>query len=327
MSPRRAFVALALAMAFSQAALGAEPLVREGAIALPNTSGRIDHLSIDLARKRLFVAELGNGSVDVIDLVSRKVVHRISNLNEPQGTAYVAKTDRLAVASDGDGTLRLYDGKTYAPRAVLKLGDDADNIRLGPAEGEITVGYGAGALAIIDTAAAHKIGEIGLAAHPEGFQLSPDADRAFVNVPDAHEIAVIDLKQRKQVVRWSAPHLSANFPMALGPANKVAVVFRGQSKLVVLEAANGSVVGSTDTCGDADDVFFDAKRGRFYVSCGAGFIDIFEARDLSRIGHIATTRGARTSLYVPALNRLYVAVRAGPSFGSHASILIYRPTP
>lgn len=325
MIPRCALAALALSAMLAGAALGAEPLLREGTIELPDTSGRIDHMSVDLARKRLFVAELGNGNVDVIDLAGGKVICRIAKLNEPQGVAYVARTDRLAVASGGDGTLRLYEGASYAPLGVLKLGEDADNVRLGPREGEVTVGYGSGALAIVATAAARKIGEIALSAHPEGFQLLPAAARAFVNVPDAHEIAVIDLKQRKQIGRWSPGDLSSNFPMAVGPGNTVAVVFRGQSKLVKFDALDGKLVAAADTCGDADDVFFDAKRQRFYVSCGAGFIDVFEAGNLSRVGHIAIAWGARTSLYVPELDRLYVAARAGLLLGSSASILIYRP--
>jgi hypothetical protein len=325
MIPRCALLVLLLTV-LTKAALGAEPLVREGTIALPGTSGRIDHMAVDLGRRRLFVAELGNGSVDVIDLVRDKVIYRIPNLDEPQGLAYVAKTDRLTVASGGDGTLKFYNGSDYAPRGVLKLGDDADNVRPGPGENDVMVGYGSGALAIVDTATARKIGEIKLAAHPESFQISLAANRVFINVPDAHEIAVADIKHRKQIASWTSPNLSSNFPMAIGPGNSIAVVFRSQSKLVKFDSSSGSTVAATSTCGDADDVFFDTRRQRFYVSCGTGFVDVFEADSLSRIGHIATAWGARTSLYVPGLDRFYVAARAG-LLGSNASIMIYRPLP
>ena len=64
------------------------PLVFERTIALKGVTGRIDHLAVDLARKRLFVAELGNGTVDVIDLASGGVIRRIEGLKEPQGLAY-----------------------------------------------------------------------------------------------------------------------------------------------------------------------------------------------------------------------------------------------
>ena len=43
---------------------------------------------VDLARQRLFVAELGNGSLGVVDLAQGKVLHRIDGLKEPQGVTY-----------------------------------------------------------------------------------------------------------------------------------------------------------------------------------------------------------------------------------------------
>ncbi|MBS0641481.1 MAG: hypothetical protein JSS43_16560, partial [Proteobacteria bacterium] len=75
----------------------------EQSIALPGVSGRIDHFSVDLKRRRLFVAELGNNTVDVIDLASASVVYRIAGLKEPQGLGFAPAADVLAVANAGDG--------------------------------------------------------------------------------------------------------------------------------------------------------------------------------------------------------------------------------
>lgn len=317
---------LVLSIDFPQPASGTESLVLESTIALPDTPGRIDHMSVDLLRKRLFVAELGNDSVDVVDLGSEKVIRRISGLDEPQGVAYVATTDRLLIADGGDGLLKIYDGKTFELHKVINLGEDADNIRLGPAPSQSTIGYGNGALAIIDTAAATKIGDIKLSGHPEAFAFEAASDRVFVNVPDADQIAVVDLKRMRQVAHWSPPGLSDNYPMAAGSDNAIVTVFRGQSKVVAFETSNGNMIATTDTCRDADDIYFDAKRKLYYVSCGEGFVDVFAAPRLGRIARIPTSSGARTSLFVPELDRFYVAVRAGLLFGSRASILVFRPT-
>jgi len=121
-------------------------LVVTGKIALPETQGRIDHMAVDLSRKRLYVAELGNGSVDVVDLNTSKVLRRLTGLKAPQGIAYDSKADILAVASDGDGSLRLYAGSDLAPRGIVMLGDDADNVRIDPRNGHVLVGYGSGGL-------------------------------------------------------------------------------------------------------------------------------------------------------------------------------------
>ena len=190
----------------------------ERTIALKGVTGRIDHLAVDLARKRLFVAELGNGTVDVIDLAAGTVIRRIEGLKEPQGLAYAPAADILAVASAGDGSVRLFHGAELSPAGTVDLGDDADNIRLDARTGNLVVGYGSGGLAVIDPAKASLLSRIPLPAHPEGFQLDPANRRAFVNVPDARQIAVVDMNAGRQTASWRIPDLGANFPMALDAA-------------------------------------------------------------------------------------------------------------
>src|SRR5262245_6014831 len=90
------------------------PLVLEKKVALGEVKGRIDHLAVDLGRKRLFVAELGNNSVAVVDLNLGTVIQRISGLKEPQGVGFVAERDTVYVASGGDGTLRMFAGESLA---------------------------------------------------------------------------------------------------------------------------------------------------------------------------------------------------------------------
>lgn len=314
----------------SAAAAAAEaPLVLERTIPLENVSGRIDHMAVDIAGKRLFVAELGNGSVDVVDLQGGKAAHRIAGLKEPQGVAYVANQDLIVVASAGDGTVRFFRAADLSPSGTIDLRDDADNVRIDPITGHVLVGYDSGGLAVIDPANGSKIGDVKLTGHPESFQIDAKTDRAFVNVPDAHQIAVVDLASRKQISTWKIPGLGANFPMALiGGGGPLAVVFRSPAKLVLLDSATGVVLQKLDTCGDADDVFFDGKRDRIYVSCGDGSIDVIKrsAQGLKPAGRVPTSGGARTSLFVPDLGRLFVAARA-ESFGSHAAIMVFRSTP
>src|SRR5262249_44397654 len=135
------------------------PLQLEAKIPLGDVRGRIDHLAVDLPRRRLFVAELGNDSVGVIDLAAHKVIHRISGLAEPQGVGYAAATDTLFVANARDGSVRLFRGDDYAPAGQIALGNDADNIRIDAAGGRLFVGYGNGALAVIDVGSRSKIAD------------------------------------------------------------------------------------------------------------------------------------------------------------------------
>jgi hypothetical protein len=116
--------------------------------------------------------------------------------------------------------------------------------------------------------------------------------------------------------------------MALDAARRqVLVIFRAPAELGIFSMTDGKLITTMDTCGDSDDLFMDAKRGRVYVSCGAGFVDVFEAKGeaYQRIARIPTISGARTSLFVPELDRLLVAARA--SGNEPAAIWIFRPHP
>jgi DNA-binding beta-propeller fold protein YncE len=302
-------------------------LALEATIPLPDVSGRIDHMAVDAKRKRLIVAELGNNTVDVVDLARGKVVHRVTGLPEPQGVGYSERADLVAVASAGDGSVRLFRAEDLAPAGTVALGDDADNVRVDPRTGLVVVGFGGGGLALIDPASRAKVVDIRLPAHPEGFQIDPKTDRAFVNVPNAGQVAAVDLQARRIVGTWRM-RLRGNFPMALDPASDLlAVVFRNPPVLALLDRDSGSVRGEARACGDADDVFFDGRRHRIYVSCGAGAVAVFQVGDgsLQPLPSVETAPGARTSLFVPTLDRLVVARRAGAR--GAAAILVYRPVP
>ena len=331
---RRGLVLAALSCLLPGSAQAADlvlpPLVLERMVPLPGVSGRIDHMAVDLGRGRLFVAELGNGSVEAIDLAAGKPIHRIIGLREPQGVGFVPDADLIAVASAGDGSVRLFRGGDMQPAGKVELNDDADNVRFDPRTKHLVVGYGSGRLAVLDPAAASVLRTAKLPAHPEGFQIDPEAGRAYVNLPDARQVAVVDLATGSPVASWPLPAGGrGNFPMALdGTRTVLAIVTRSPARLIMLDTRTGGVTASLPTCGDADDVFFDAKRRRLYVSCGGGEVDVVQqdGAGYHPLARIPTQSGARTSLFVPELDRLFVAARAG-LLGSGAGILVLRPMP
>ena len=304
------------------------PLQLEAKIPLGAVRGRIDHLAIDLPRHRLFVAELGNDSVGIVDLNEGRVIKRLTGFKEPQGIGYVPATDTFFVANGGDGSVAVFASDDLSASGRIRLGDDADNIRVDREANKIVVGYGRGALAVLDPKSRIKIADIALKAHPESFQLDITKGRIFVNVPNSREIAVVDYAASKQVGSWKLPAAGANFPMALDETGgTVITIFRSPAKMFVLREEDGDIVAREDVCSDADDVFVDGKRQRVYVSCGQGVIDVFEAFEgkYRRLGRITTVPGARTALFVAELDRLYLAVRA--SGAEPAAIWVYRPTP
>ena len=297
----------------------------EKKIPLGEVRGRIDHLAVDLKRNRLFVAELENDTVGVVDLNTDKVIQVISGLKNPQGVGYHAATDTLFVANGGDGTVAIIRGDSYRQTARLPLGADADNVRIDATGGQVLVGYGEGALASIDPMRQIKTQDMMLKAHPESFQIDQASHRIFVNDPTNEAIAVIDLTSGKQIAAWPTGN-GSNFPMALNQEGRhVLVAFRKPAKLGAFSMENGAITANVDLCRDADDMFIDERRQQLYVSCGDGALDVFDMRQGSypRKARIATVAGARTSLFVPELDRLFLAVRLTSS--ERPAIWVFRP--
>jgi len=117
-----------------------QPLRLEKTIELPDVQGRIDHMSVDVKGGRLFVSALGNNTIEVIDIKTGKRAKTVDGLQEPQGVLYVPEVDRLYVANSKDGSVRLFEGASYAPLKILDYGDDADNLRYDSNHKRIYVG-------------------------------------------------------------------------------------------------------------------------------------------------------------------------------------------
>src|SRR5690242_11665382 len=301
-----------VASAVVSSAQAAPPLRLEKSIEMPEVQGRIDHLSVDVKGQRLFVSALGNNTLEVIDVKSGKRVKTISQLKEPQGVVYVADNDRIYVANGDDGSVRIFDGSSYAPLKRLDYGDDADNVRYDLGRKRIYVGYGGGALGEIDNEG-NKVTDIKLDAHPESFQLEKDSPRIYINLPKSRKVVVVDREKRAIVATWKTDMAFANYPMALDESDhRLFVVTRMPARLLVFDINNGNIVQKLAAVGDCDDVFYDKSRKRIYGSGGDGAISVFEQKDAdhyAELGRINTVKGARTSYFSPDLDRFFLAVR------------------
>ena len=296
-------------------------------IPLPGVTGRFDHFAIDVKRHRVFVAALGNNTLEVVDTAAGKYFKSIAGLHKPTGVLYLASLNQVGVANGDDGTFKLFDGTSYDMVKNLGSLDDADNVRFDPKTKMIYVGYAAGALGIIDAAAMKQAGSIKLPAHPESFQLESRGPRIFVNVPDAKQVAVIDREKQLVTATWPMKEFQANFPMALDEANhRLFIGCRKPARLVVFDTTGGKPVTDLAVSDDTDDLFYDATRKRLYISCGEGFLDVVaqrEADHYERIERLATVPGARTCFYSRELDRLWLAV---PQRGAQpAEIRTYQP--
>jgi WD40 repeat protein len=310
-------------------ALAQSPFKLEKTVPLPGVEGRIDHLAIDLKDKRLLVAALENNTVEVVDIAAAARLASLAGMNEPQGTAYSPDSRKIYVANGKDGKVRIFDAATAKPAGEITVGEDTDNLRYEAARKLLWVGWADGVLTAINVANGQRAGnDIYLDAHPESFQLEKAGPRIFVNVPDAGEIEVVDRVRRVILDKWHVKTGAANFPMALDEANhRMFVACRKPAKILVWDTESAKVITEFPCPGDSDDVFYDAARKRLYVAGGEGFLEAFQQNSPDQyqsLGKIATAFKARTAIYVPDLNRLFLAVPHMPKGSQTAEVRIYQ---
>ena len=320
---------------FSQKAPQPKPLpplrlIQE--IPLAGVQGRIDHFTVDAERERMIFAALGNNTVEIVSLFAGRVVHSITGLDGPQGVLYVPENDRIVVANSGDGSVKVYDGTSFALVKSLEFGKNPDNVRYDQVAKKIYVGYGedeTGAIGIIDAARYERLsGDYNLGGgHPESFQLESSAPRIFVNNPDGGSVTLAIDRSTRAISKWQLNGNRFNFPMALDEADRrLFVGSRRPSKLIVLSTQTGNIVATLTCAGDTDDMYYDAHSKRIYVIGGEGIISVFQQKDPDHYelrANIPSSIGARTGFYFPThdTDRLYVAVPAHA--GQIAELWVY----
>ena len=294
-------------------------------VQLKGLSGRLDHMAVDTKANRLFLAALANNSLIVVDLVSGTVFRSIRNLSEPQDVLYVPDTSTVYVSNGGSGLLEALDSSSFSRTGTISFPSDPDNLRYDASSKLLFVGYGLGGIGVVNTTTGRIEEKIELVGHPESFQLEASGPRIFVNVPTGSYVAVIDRTTSSVVSRWPIPNATGNFAMALDENHhRLFIGTRDPPQLVIMDTNSGNVITQVRISQDPDDIFYDALNGCIYVAAGQGYVDIIKQLDSNRyivVESQATSAGARTALFVPEQNRLYVA--APRTNDTDAKILVY----
>jgi DNA-binding beta-propeller fold protein YncE len=331
-SPIRACgVILACWLACAPAAAAAEPTTLKllQTIPLKGAPGRLDHMAIDGKGGRLFVANLSNNSLDVVDLKAGKLVKQVPGQTKIQGIAYAPDLDRLFVGNGVSGTLNVFDGKGCSLLKSLAF-PDADNVRYNPRTRLVYVEHAERTLTALDARTYEKKAEIKLPGRPEAFLLEPGRSRLYLNALGPSMVVVIDTDKHEVLHRWPLKLADRGYPVALDAANRrLFVAAREKPVIVVLNADSGAAITAVPIPADVDDLFYDAKRKRLYASCGEGALAVIRQRDADHyevLEKIPTVKLARTCLFDPAGDRLYLGLprqegKEGPE------IRVYQPLP
>ena len=315
-----------LAIIFIASAIGAAgqakaPLILLQSIPLPALhDGDFDHFAVDLASHRLFLTAEKNAAVEVFDLQTNKLIHTLTDIDEPHSMIYRADLKKLYVVDGGAAEVKIYQGDTYERLGGIKLEDDADSMAYDPSTKYLyVVNGGKGAhmafclISILDTTTDRKLADIRIDSDSvEALALEKSGSRMFVNITGKDTVGVIDRGKRSLTATWPiGQEAKHNVAMSFDEAaHRLFISANNPERFIVLNSDTGTIVASLP-CGHlVDDIAYDATSKRIYVS-GSDFIDIFQQTDADhyeQVGHVPTAFRAKTAILVPQLNRYYVAV-------------------
>jgi DNA-binding beta-propeller fold protein YncE len=314
------------------------PLKLIHSIPLPGLKeGDFDHFAIDLDGHRLFLTAEANGVVEVFDTNTNKLIHTIKGIEAPHSMVYRADLKRLFVV-DGDASeIKVFDTESYALVGHIGVYIDADSQAYDPETKLMYVVSGGreahtpySYISVIDTTQSKKIEDRKIGANwLEAMALEKHGPRMFVNITSDNEIGVMDRNQQAITAKWSIPsETEQNLPLFLDESDhRLLLTTRKSSRLVVIDSDTGKVTASIPCVAMVDDIAYDAKLKRIYLS-GDQFVEVFKQDDADHytsLGKVPTSSRAKTALFVLELNRYFVAV---PRHGNKpAEVRVYEPTP
>ena len=290
----------------------AGPLVIAQTISVPNVQGGFNHMSVDAARQRLFVAAPTNKTLEVIDLYSGKPLPGLEG-EKPAAALYAPEFDQLYVTR-GQG-VSIYDGKTLKLLATIDLQTSLDELHYDPRAKELYVGCmgpNKTGIAVIQIPEGRLLAKIALPGKLQGFAVELNGDRIFANLPEQTQVAVLDRRKRIVLESWPLQNVQGIAPIALDEArHRLFVGVRHPAELAVLDSYSGKQIAAIGINGDTDDLFYDSGNRRLYISCGEGFVDVIQqdnANQYRSLAQIATTPGSRTSGFSAQLNKFFLGV-------------------
>jgi DNA-binding beta-propeller fold protein YncE len=284
-----------------------------------SVKGRFDHLGIDAAGNRLFVVAEEAKEVLVFDLTTGKFIRDIK-VEHPHAVLYREDLNRIYITDEGKGVLNIYDGKTYEPVKTVALKVDADSIGYDAATKYLYIDNGGDnahetftMLSVVDTTAGTKLADIKIDGDTlEAMALEKSGDRLFLNNPAKNEVEVIDRRANKLVTSWPVKLGKSNATMALDESVHRLFVGCRSGAIVVFDSQTGKELQALPVGKGVDDLMFDPATKRIYAaSGGTGAVDVYKETDpdhYQSLGHVPSGPGAKTGLFVPQLNRIFVPV-------------------
>ena len=236
--------------------------------------GGWDYMTVDPEHKLLYVPRTTHTMV--LDATTGKTVADIPGQKRNHGVAMVPSAGRGFISDGEDASVTIFDLKTYAVLGKVKTADDADGIIYDPASGKVLVVCGdAGVVVPIPADVDPKTGKadaaVDLGGKPE-FLAADGQGKAYINLVDKDQVAVLDTKTMKVVSKWpTAPAGRRSACRWTAQQRRLFVGCRKPQKLIVMSADDGKVMADLPIGAGVDATQFD---GDIFASCRDGTLAV-----------------------------------------------------
>lgn len=246
-------------------------------IVLQNISGRLGHMAYNEKQGVVYLAALSNNTMEVVDLQNKKTIRSVKSLRQPIDVEYISNIDLVFVACLGDGLCRAFNTNTFKEETSFRFDNNVSLVRYSPAFQILYIGYGEGAIALIDGNTLKYKTTIKLPVHPEAMVIDENTAQMFVNLPKSREIGIIDLKNNILSRSFSMANVAENYPVAYDKTNKrLFVGCRKPAKLIVVNSEKGNKIAEVDIDGDVNVLYYDEARKQIYATCGDGYLHVIK---------------------------------------------------
>ena len=204
--------------------------------------GGWDYLTVDPEHQLLYVPR--STHTMVLDAHTGKTVADIPGQKRNHGVAIVPSAGRGFITDGTDGSVTVFDLKSYAVLGKVKAAEDADGVIYDPASGKVLVVCGDAGVMIpispdLDPAAGKSDPAVELGGKPE-FLAADGQGKAYINLEDKDQVAVVDTKTMKVVNKWPTAPGGSPVGMSMDPARRhLFIGCRKPQKLIVMRADDG----------------------------------------------------------------------------------------
>ena len=314
LTPKRLvlFAAFSLLLGGSPSLQAADiPLKKEDPIPVSGTHGRFDFLAIDSKTGRLVTPHAGNGTLDLFDAVSGKLLQVIPT-GKAQGVAVDPEAGKYYVSVSKEKKLVIVDSSSFTILGEISLPGEADVLAFDSRNHTAYIGHDdATEVWAVDVKALKIVASIPIPEGPEAIVYDAAHDRVYANSKSGNVVVVIDPTSNQAVASWATAPAQAPHGSAIDSKGNRLFVAGGNGKLVAIDLGSGKVVADADIAPKVDQIAYDPGLNRVYCASGTGVLSVVDAaQGLRSLGDIPTQPGAHSVAVDPKSHGVLIAYAA-----------------